>query len=121
MSLKKIGTHAEQNFTILLVLIPARQEDVIKRWKEVKATALGNHEIQDHVAKRIQIRVLDAPVVSDICLDGNSYIQRLFFFMLNPIAPVGYSLGEPYLVGTSSLGALDRRPHSVVAHTGFLK
>ncbi len=38
---------------------------------------VGYHEIQARSAKRIPIRVLDAVVGSDVCLNGISYIQRL--------------------------------------------
>ncbi len=71
------GTDTEIQFTILSVQTPERQEDVTKRWKEVKATVLGNHEIPDLVAKRIPVRVSDATLGSDICFDGNSSIRRL--------------------------------------------
>ncbi len=79
------GTHAEHHFAIQLAQTPARQEAVTKRWKEVKATVLRDHEIPDRVAKRTQIRVPDAPMGRDTCLDRNSYIQRLAVKLLFPM------------------------------------
>ncbi len=46
-------------------------------WWEAKATVVGYHEIQARSAKRIPIRVLDAVLGSDVCLNGISSIQRL--------------------------------------------
>ncbi len=75
MSLKK------KEHTIPLVQIPAHQKDVTKRWKEVKATVSGDHEIPDRVAKRVQIRVPNAPVGSirtEIAMSNVRQLNLLF-------------------------------------------
>ncbi|RUM27774.1 MAG: hypothetical protein DSY32_05100, partial [Aquifex sp.] len=74
---RKDGQNEELQFTIPSIYAPKRPTDVTEGWKEVKATVYGDQEIPDRVAKRITIRVPDAPVGSDICLDGIGPIKRL--------------------------------------------
>ncbi len=62
------GTDTELHCTIPSVQSPERHENVTKRWNEVKATVLRDHEIPDHVAKRIPICVPDAIAGSDYLL-----------------------------------------------------
>ena len=64
-------------FTIPSVQAPEQQMDVTEVWRDVKDSVFGDHEIPDRVAKRITIRIPEAPVGNDIFLDGINHIQRL--------------------------------------------
>lgn len=76
--LKQMGEKfPTQHLQVPSVLVPARQEDVSRGWKHVKAVVYGDHEIPDRVAMRVPIRVPDAPVGSDICLEGIGNLCRL--------------------------------------------
>jgi len=74
---RKNEQNEELQFTIPSVHTPERQTDVTEGWKEVKATVFGDHETPDRVAKRVTIRVPDAPMGSGLCLDGIDPIKRL--------------------------------------------
>ncbi len=64
-----------------LVRSPMRDKYITEAWKEAKAIVNANYDIPARVAKRITIRVPEAPVGSDICLkdtDNVRLLNRLF-------------------------------------------
>ena len=48
-----------------------------REWTVVKATVIGNHDIPDRTAMHIPVSVPNARVGCDICIEGESKVQRL--------------------------------------------
>ncbi len=63
--------------TIPSVRSPMRDKDITEAWREAKAIVNASYDIPARVAKRITIRVPEAPVGSDICLEGIGNVRRL--------------------------------------------
>lgn len=63
-------------------LIPSIQSpkgdmDVTDGWREAKVIVNANYDIPSRVAKRIKVRVPEAPIGSDVCLEGIGSVKRL--------------------------------------------
>ena len=53
------------------------QNDVTSKWKVMKATVIGNHEIPDRMAAHIPVSIPSIPVGYDVCLEGPSRVNKL--------------------------------------------
>ncbi len=50
--------------------------DITKTWKN-KATVCGDCEVPDGITAPVRVRVKDAPIGSQVCLEGSPIIKRL--------------------------------------------
>ncbi len=94
-SIPQVGVLAVQNTSPVSSAIRDTNQNLMKGdCKLVKAIVVGDHEIPTHVAMHIPISVPKATAGCDICIEGPSQVQRVFFFLrLLPIAPVGITGG----------------------------
>ncbi|MPC41064.1 hypothetical protein E2C01_034645 [Portunus trituberculatus] len=57
---------------------PSKEKnDVIEAWKEIKVIVYASYDIPARVTKRIEIRVTEAPLGSDICLQSIGNVRQL--------------------------------------------